>query len=158
MDTFDDVNPAEVTTENTALRDRVMRSIGLDSLPEGNEDGTGKLVPEIDSSKEPVEIVLDHPVEFDGKRYERLTFNFIGIRRRQWKEIRLTFRGLCPNEYNPLPVDNEDYQDLVAAEAAKVPLLLISGDVLNPNDWKRINVATIQFLGKSLDPRLTRPK
>lgn len=109
----------------------------------------------VDPTKEAVEIVLDYPVEFDGKRYERLTLNLIGIRRKQWKSIKRTFRGL-DSSFNPFPIDDEDYQAVVAAEAAQVPLLLM--DALDGRDWARVSGAVFQFLGKSLDPRLTRPR
>jgi hypothetical protein len=111
---------------------------------------------EIDALREPVEIILDYPIDFDGRHYDRLVFNFKSIRRKTWKSIRRTFKELNPNEFNPEPIDHEDYQALVAAEAAQVPLLLM--DAIDPLDWGRVHGVTILFLGKRLDPRLTRPK
>lgn len=139
--------------------------IGVEPVPQAETPATnGEQSPppvavavevEIDSTKEPVEIVLDHPVEFDGKRYDRLRLNMVGLSRKQWKQIKRTFRGL-DTSFQPFPVDDEDYQAVVAAEAAQVPLLLM--DAIHPMDWARVSGAVFQFLGKRLEPRLTRPR
>lgn len=110
----------------------------------------------VDATKEPVEIILDHPTDFDGVHYDRLVFNFHKLKRKDWKAIRETFRGINSGGWNPFPIDDEDYQMVVAAEAARVPLLLF--DELEPVDWLRVAGATFGFLGKCSDPRLTRPK
>jgi len=156
METTQETNQPESGVVPGPARINIPQDIGVEAVtPPEPTNGAPAAEDVIDPTKEVVELVLDHPIDFDGKHYERLVLNLIGIRRKQWKSIKKTFRGL-DSSFNPMPLDDEDYQAVVAAEAAQVPLLLL--DALHPTDWLRVSGVVFQFLGKSLDPRATRPR
>jgi hypothetical protein len=82
---------------------------------------------QIESRKPPVRIRFNPPVEFDGKTYKELTFDFDSMRGKDFIRAERTFQKLYKADKNevPMPEMKHLYHDLILAHLADVSYLLI---------------------------------
>jgi hypothetical protein len=107
--------------------------IPADLIPNNNnnEDEAGP-APEfrdlqIEPRKPPVRVKFNPPIEFDGKKYEELTFDFDAMTGKDFIRAERTFQRLFKADKNEIamPEMKHLYHDLILAHLADVSYLLI---------------------------------
>jgi hypothetical protein len=103
--------------------------------------------PEVNILREPVTVDLEVPVTVDGVTYSEMTFNFAGLKGEEIDKLDDTWHNLNPDIYNPVPLDQRDYQELYLVKASGIPLIVFRS--LDGADKKGIYGLALEWLGKA---------
>lgn len=103
--------------------------------------------PEVNILREPVTVDLEVPLTIDGVTYAEMTFNFAGLTGPEIDKLDDTWKALHPDEFNPVPLDKRDYQELYLVKASGIPLIVFRS--LDGADKKGIYGLALEWLGKA---------
>jgi hypothetical protein len=134
--------------------------IPADLLPNNNnEDEPGQ--PEfrdlqIEPRKPPVRVRFNPPIEFDGKRYDELTFDFDAMTGKDFIRAERTFQRLFKADKNEIamPEMKHLYHDLILAHLADVSYLLIQN--LERRYYVPLRTEALKACGSSPDEEPTK--
>jgi hypothetical protein len=103
---------------------------------------------EPDILREAVTVDLIAPVTVDGVTYAELTFDFAGrIKSEDITKFKATWKRLNPDEFNPVPIAEEDYQELYLTKAGNISLAVLRS--LEAADKAGVYGLALEWLGKS---------
>jgi hypothetical protein len=134
--------------------------IPADLLPNSNtEDEPGQ--PEfrdlqIEERKPPVRVRFNPPIEFDGKKYTELTFDFDAMTGKDFIRAERTFQRLFKADKNEIamPEMKHLYHDLILAHLADVSYLFIQN--LERRYYVPLRTEALKACGSSPDEEPTK--